>query len=219
MNGFAIVDFGWPYEVRLCLFIVLACLIGVAFLVLFLYPALKRFLYKHFTIRMYYRTVRKTVLYNDYFLINDFVNTSGGSEPFHIDHVMIGEKFVYCIRDRYYPGAIAAKDTDPNWIYFHGKKSTYIQNPLLVNKVRVERLAMMTGFDSRFLISIVLINDDCLLTPLDNTYSDNFIVSLKRFPDLIKYLESQPVDPLDPHSVAVAVHDLSALNLRGKLKP
>ena len=139
-------------------------------------------------------------------------------QVFHIDHIMVGNKFIYCIRDRYYPGAIAAKEEDPNWIFYSGKKAIYIQNPMLINKIRVERLSMMTGFDSRFLVSIVLINDDCMMTPIENTYSDNFLVSLKNLPSFISYMESQNVDPLDPHAAAVAVHDLSELNLRGKLK-
>ena len=112
----------------------------------------------------------------------------------------------------------AAKEEDQNWIFYSGKKAIYIQNPMLINKIRVERLSMMTGFDSRFLVSIVLINDDCMMTPIENTYSDNFLVSLKNLPSFISYMESQNVDPLDPHAAAVAVHDLSELNLRGKLK-
>lgn len=218
MDCLAAASFDLTYEVRLSIFCVLASLVGVFFLVLFLKDTIKRFLYKHFTMRMYYKTIKKVVLYNDFFLINDFVNMTAGSEVFHIDHIMVGNKFIYCIRDRYYPGAIAAKEEDPNWIFYSGKKAIYIQNPMLINKIRVERLSMMTGFDSRFLVSIVLINDDCMMTPIENTYSDNFLVSLKNLPSFISYMESQNVDPLDPHAAAVAVHDLSELNLRGKLK-
>lgn len=217
MTALAAITFGLPYSVRLSIFCVLCILACLVFAFLFLYEPVKHLLYRHFTMRMYYSTIKKVVLYNDFYLINDFVNRIGDSETFHIDHVMIGNKFIYCIRDRYYDGAIAAKETDPNWIFYRGKEAKYIANPMIRNKTRVEWMAMMTGFDTHFFISIVLINDDCLMTPLDNTYSDNFVTSLSMLPKLIDYLESQDIDPLDPQAMAIAVHDLSELNLRGKL--
>lgn len=173
-------------------------------------------LYKHFTVRMYYRDVRKVTLDHDFFLINDFMNKFGGAESFHIDHIMIGDKFIYCIRDRYYPGVIEAKEDDPKWLYYCGKKKTAINNPLLLNKLRVERLSLITAIDSKELISIVLVNNDCMMTPLSLTKSDSFLVSLKKFPKLIELLESQDVPPLDPNSAALLARDFSELNLNGK---
>ncbi|HBM70629.1 MAG TPA: hypothetical protein DD377_04630 [Firmicutes bacterium] len=206
-----------PYSVRLSLFCVV-CILCFLFLVfLFFYSPIKRFLYKKFTLRMYYGKVRRVVLDNDYYLINNFANKTADQETFHIDHIMIGDKYIYCIRDRYYDGAIAAKETDPSWIFYKGKKATYIKNPMLVNKVRVDRMSLMTGIDSKIFISIVLINDDCMMTRLNNTYTDNFIVSLKKFPFLIEQLESNDVSPLDPKSIAIAARDFSELNLNGKI--
>ena len=55
---------------------------------------------------MYYNKVRRVVLDNDFYLVNSFANKTASQEPFHIDHIVIGDKFIYCIRDRYYDGAI-----------------------------------------------------------------------------------------------------------------
>ena len=94
-----------------------------------------------------------------------------------------------------------------------------IPNPLLMNHLRMERLSLLTNLDLKLFVSIVLINNDCLMTPMQNTKCDSFLVSLKKFPELIKTLENQKdVPPLNEESVAVAVKDFAHLNLNSKNK-
>lgn len=201
-----------PYNVELTLFIVAAVAVGSAFLLWFLYGPIKRFLYRHYTMRMYYRKVYRVALDNDFYLINNFSNATAELEEFHIDHILIGNKFFYCIRDRYYDGALAAKEEDPSWIFFRKSKGTYITNPMVMNKLRVQRLSLMSGIDEKLFISIVLINDDCYLTPFQSQSGDNYLSSLRDFPKLIEALESGEEDPLDERSIAVAARDFSQLN-------
>lgn len=201
-----------PYKVELALFIVLAIAAGLLFLVWFGYSPLKRFLYRYHTVRMYYRKVYRVALDNDFYLINKFSNRTAELEEFHIDHILIGNKYFYCIRDRYYDGAVAAKEENPSWIFFNKDKGRYIPNPLITNKLRVQRLSLMSGIEEKMFISIVLINDDCYLTPYDPVSEDNFLSSLKDFPKLIEELESRDVLPLDPLQIATAARDFSELN-------
>ena len=201
-----------PYKVELTLFIVLAVVAGLAFLIWFLFGPIKRFLYRHYTVRMYYRRVYRIALDNDFYLINRFSNHTAESEEFHIDHILIGNKFFYCIRDRYYDGALAAKEDNASWIFFQRSSGKYIPNPLEKNKLRVQRLSLMSGIEEKLFIGIVLINDDCFLTPYETTSEDNFLISLKQLPKLIEQLESRDVDPLDERAIAVAARDFSELN-------
>ena len=185
------------------------------FLAWVLYGPIKRFLMKHYTVRMYYRKVNRIVLDNDFYLINNFENKTG-DETFHIDHIVIGEKFIYCIRDRYFDGALVVKEDNDGWLYYHGRKKNIVPNSLSMNLLRVERLSLMSGIDQKLFVSIVVINDDCLITPFELTRENSFLVSLKRLPKLIDYIESQDVEILDPHTSAVAARDFSELNLHGK---
>ena len=163
---------------------------------------------------MYYRNVRRVTLDNDFYLVNDFKNKTAERETFTIDHIMIGDKFIYVIRDRYYPGVISATETDPKWIYYKGKKKKFINNPLLMNKARMENLSLIANLDSKLFISIVLINNDCLMTPMQNTENNSFLVSLKKFPELIKVLESQSdVNPLNSELIAFLAKDFASINL------
>ncbi len=203
-----------PKEVELVLYIVCLVAASLFFLFLFLYGPIKRFLYKHHTVRAYYRRVYKVARERDFFLVNKFANRTADFEEFHIDHILFGNKYFYCIRDRYYDGAVAGKEDDEGWIFFHAKKNEYIKNPLMVNKLRLQRLSLMSGIEEKLFISIVLINDDCLITPIpgDIEHGDNFLSSLRDFPKLIDRLESRDVAPLDERSVAVAARDFAALN-------
>lgn len=202
-----------PYNVELALFIVLATAAGLCFLVWFGYSPVKRLLYRYHTVRMYYKTVYRVALDNDFYLINRFSNVTADLEEFHIDHILIGNKYFYCIRDRYYDGAVAAKEENPSWIFFSKDKGRYVPNPLVTNKLRVQRLSLMSGIDEKMFISIVLINNDCYLTPYEPKSDDSFLSSLKDFPKLIEQLESrEDVDPLDPLQLSTAARDFSELN-------
>lgn len=201
-----------PYPVELTLYIVLAFAVGSAFLLWFLYGPIKRFYQKHYTVKAYYRTVYRVALDNDFYLINNFSNRTADLEEFHIDHILIGEKYFYCIRDRYYDGAVMTRENDPSWVFFQKKKGRYVPNPLVTNKLRIQRLSLMSGIDEKLFISVVLINDDCYYTPFASESEDSFLSSLRDFPRLIEQLESRDVAPLDPMALAVAARDFAELN-------
>lgn len=204
-----------PLMVEYAIFYVALTIVSALFLLWVLYGPIKRFLMKRRTVRMYYRKVNRVVLDHDFYLINCFENRTG-DESFHIDHIVIGEKYIYCIRDRYFDGAVVVKEDNAGWLYYHGRKKTIVPNPMAMNLLRMERLSLMSGIDQKLFISIVIINDECLITPFTSKRDDSFLVSLKHFPKLIDYLESRDVESLDPQTSAVAARDFSELNLYGK---
>lgn len=204
-----------PTMVEYAIYFVALTIVGALFLFWVLYGPIKRFLMRRHTVRMYYHKVNRVVLDHDFYLINNFENKTG-EESFHIDHIVIGDKYIYCIRDRYYDGALVIKEDNDGWLYYHGRKKIIVPNSLSMNLLRMERLSLMSGIDIKLFISIVLINDDCLITPFESTKDNSFLVSLKHLPKLIEYIESRDVEILDPHTSAVAARDFSELNLHGK---
>lgn len=201
-----------PYPAELTLFIVVCVLLGVFVLLLLFYRPVQRFFRRHYTVRAYYRAIYRIAQDHDYYLINNFKSRTADSETFHIDHLLVGAKYIYCLRDRYYEGAISAKADDPTWILYHKGGSAYISNPMLRNQVRAERLSLITGIDPDVFISIVVINDDCYMAPFENTKDDSFLISLKGLAGLIKMLESREnVGTLDEWEVERVVNDFAAL--------
>jgi hypothetical protein len=89
---------------------------------------------------------------------------------------------------------------------------------MLRNELRVERLSLMSKIPSQEIISIVLINDDCLMTPVGEANPNSYIVSLRKLPKLIADLESSSdVAPLEPREAEIAARDLAELNRNGKI--
>ena len=205
-----------PLMVEYSIFFVSLTLALGLFLFWVLSGPIKRSLMKHHTVRMYYRHVNRVVLDNDFYLINCFENKTADEEAFHIDHIVIGQKYIYCIRDRYFDGALVVREDNDGWLFYHGRKKKIVPNPMAMNLLRLERLSLMSNIDSKLFISIVLINNDCLITPFEGTRDNSFLVSLKGFPKLIEYLESRDVEDLDPHISAIVARDFSELNLHGK---
>ena len=206
------------YSVRLSIWIVAAVLVLFGILFLLLYSPIKRFLMKTHTVRMYYHRIKRVVEDRDFLLINDFENKTAAQEPFHIDHLIIGNKFFYAIRDRYYDGALAAKETDNSWVFYHGRQSKLIANPMLRNELRVEKLCLLSRIQEQEIISIVLINDDCMITSIESSNPNSFIVSLKQLPALIDIIEAREgVQPIDAKSAEIIARDFAELNLHGKI--
>jgi hypothetical protein len=202
-------------EVQLTIFIVTAVLLGLLFAFLFLYSPIKSWLFRHKTVEMFYKKVRRVTLDNDFYLINKWALRSDESDPgIHIDHIIFGDKFIYVVRDRYYQGAISAKGNDASWIYYFRKnKKQYIDNPLINNRIRADRLALASGLNRQYFIAIVLVNDDCLVTPFQNEATDNFLVPLSRLGKFIEAKEKDPSIPsFTPDELAIAVRDLAELN-------
>jgi hypothetical protein len=81
-------------------------------------------------------------------------------------------------------------------MFYHrfGRRGKFIANPFLLNRVRVEKLALVTGLDPRFFISVIVTNDQCLLDEIDTKDNATFIVKLKKLEKLIKTIEEREIE-------------------------
>ncbi len=208
-----------PYQVRLTLFIIALVLAAIIFLFLFLYPVMRNFLYKKRTVPMYYSRIRRIVDEHDFLLINDLTDKGGDGRPaLHLDHIVIGNKYFYCISDCYYEGCLKGSVDSEVWIYYHEGKKEAIGNPLISSRQKVETLSIISGIDSSMLVPIVLVNDDCLMTPIQSKKNE-YIVSLRQLKHLIEDIESDPkIEPLNEWETLVAAKDLAEWKENGKKK-
>jgi len=207
------------YAVELTLYIVVSVLLFLIFFLLFFFKPIRAYFRNKFTIRTYYRTVRKSALENDFYLINQFVLLEDETKSgVHIDHILFGDKFIYIIKDKYFKGALAAKEEDQSWVWFKTKNSKeYIDNPMTINCIRCDRLSMASGLDRAFFISVVLVNDDVFITPIKSKDNSSVILPLSKFTKYIEMNEKRSdVEKFSEEDLAIAVRDLAELNRRGK---
>lgn len=201
-----------PYSVRLTLFIVVAVIIGFLFLAIFLLPPLRRALYRRHPMRMFYRHVMRTARDGDYYLINDFTLRTGKEEFIHVDHLLAGDKYLYVVTDRYYEGAVNAKPDDFRWLlYERGGGKRYVSNPLVENKTAMERLSILSGIPTSYMVGVVLVNDDCFVNRYDSEDGENFLVSERKFARLVRDFEGRGVEPFRKEELWQTVQDLHEL--------
>ncbi len=204
-----------PYEVRLTLFIVLTIISALVFLVVFLYQPVRRHLYRNYPVRMFYRTVMQTAKDGDFYLLNNLQLKLDKNDYVKIDHLLGGDKYIYVITDRYYEGAINVKPDDLRWIYYErdgGKR--YISNPLLENKAAMERLSIVSGIQTSFMVGIVIVNNDCFVNRFAADDAHNLLVSERKFEKIVNTFEAQPVKPFVKEELWQCIQDLH--NLRSK---
>lgn len=199
------------------LYIVLAVIGGLIVLFLLLFPLIKRVIFfRHFAY-FYGRKIYKIALNFDFYLINDFVLRPDDDKAIHIDHILFGDKYIYCIKDRFYRGAIEGNEMDKSW-FFYPKlfEKRYIDNPLIKNKERLKRFSYATNIDPKMMISIVVVNDDCLLFPFEVNAKDSYLVPLSKLNRLIKNIEKRDVAKIDAKQLQYVVNDLARMKQRNK---
>jgi hypothetical protein len=162
----------------------------------------------------YGKRIYKLALYEDYYLINRFRLKLDEDNEAHIDHLLCGDKFIYVIKDKYFPGGISGNEKDSNWFFhpFNRPRSSFIPNPFLFNRIRIQKLALVINLDESFFINIIVVNDDCILDKIQPKDGCDFICNLKNLNKIVKANEARDIPILNPEKLAIAVKDLDRLN-------
>ncbi|MGI6644913.1 MAG: nuclease-related domain-containing protein [Bacilli bacterium] len=204
---------------QIVLIIVLTCVV-IGLICLGFYLLHLKIMLKRNIVRVYFKTVNKVALYNDYYLINDFRLEYEKDRELIYDHLLFGDKYIYVIKDRYYKGLLRGERSDATLRLVNKKteKETLIENPILENDFLRKKLALRTQIEEGVFISIVLVNDECDILSLDNNVSNSYIINRKDFASLIEAIESRDINPFNKEQLATIVSDIDKLNRRKKAK-
>ena len=197
-------------------FVIVVPIAVVLFLAIVLYfPISARYKRKHFQVR-FYKRVYKVALESDFYLINQFYFKVDSNKLAKVDHILFGEKYIYVILGKYYEGDLVGKSSDKSLIFIsHKGKKCYTDNPINQSKQLASKLSSSTGLDASLLIGITLINDDCKVE-VQSESKQFYIIQRKRFPALIKAIESRPVPNINEAQLAKAVQSIAKENKRKK---
>ena len=197
-------------------FVIIVPIVLLIFLfVCIYYPIANALRRKNFQIH-FYKMVYRVALDNDFYLINQFVFKVDSSKNSIVDHILFGEKYIYVIISKYYQGDLLGKYLDKSLIFIsHKGKKCYTDNPYNESKFLTSKLSSSTGIDASLMIGIVLINDDCKVA-VQSESKQFYIIQRKRFPALIKAIESRPVETINETQLSKAVQSIAKLNKRKK---
>ena len=200
---------------QLIYIIVVSVIALLVVLFILLFPVRKYQIKKHY-IKHYHRMIYKIATYNDYYLINNFTFEIDSVTKLTVHHLLFGDKYVYLIMDFYYDGDIVGKAFDKSLIFMSNKgEKQYIDNPILICKSYLTKLAMSTSMQPSIMIGIVLLNDNCH----SNIVSDSnqfYAISRNKLPQLIKAIESRPIGNLNEKSLEKLVQSIDKINKKNK---
>ena len=119
--------------------ILIVVLVIVSVLVL-TWPFIKRFRARKDFFSHAYHITYDLAKDRDYYLIND-VRLAIDTKVIHFDHIIFGEKYIYCIGNMFSKGSLSGKFSDAQWrLYDDMGSMNYVKNPLLLHKTRVDYL-------------------------------------------------------------------------------
>jgi hypothetical protein len=93
--------------------------------------------------------LKKFAIDHDFPLLSDVVFEIREKEFIKIDHIMIGNKYIYVIACKTYYGYLNAKAIDEKWVLYKREKMLHVDNPLKNNEIRIKYLAKLLGNTSR----------------------------------------------------------------------
>jgi hypothetical protein len=155
----------------------------------------------------------------DFYLLNKvFVNTE--LDTLHIDHLLVGEKYIYVIASRYYESNIQGDSyVSPKWevISKEGAVIREITNPVIYNEKRTICLAKFLGWNkqkSPMFISIVVINNPVDFNIKNTAISPySFIVHKNDLAKQIKKIEKDSkFSPFDEESLQKIINRIHRLS-------
>lgn len=172
----------------------------------------KRF-YKNLDKKLY-----KLALDYDYYLISQVV-LEIDTKIIHFDYILFTNKFIYCIGARYYKGSISGKYDDNQWFkYGHKDLVEHIKNPLIFPKVRLEYLKGALKAQDDLFISLVIVNDSCLIDNSNQYPSNNQIINLKDVKSLIIKNEKADIATINQVQLEELVHNIYKRSVKTKQK-
>lgn len=169
--------------------------------------------------RQAYRKLYRLAQDQDYYLLNN-LTIKTETDSLHIDHLLVGDKFVYVIATRYYEDDLQGESYLAKKWHVVDKNGTTLReasNPVVYNEKRTMCLAKFLGWNTQktpMFISLVIIDNATEVNVADKKISEySYLIHKKDACSLIKQIERDtPLPPFDDQSllkIITRIHRLS----------
>ncbi len=178
-------------------------------IVLIFYNQIKTFLERTFFSFYVGKKIYKIAKDNDFYLLNKVaINIDG--KTIHFNHILFGNKYIYCIGENYYSTGINGKFDDLSWYqYRRNNKHIIIKNPMLLHRERVNYFSSIISSPSDMCVATFVVNDSCLIDEISGASDNDKLVNISKLPKLIKKFESNnEVNPIHEEMLYTLVQQI-----------
>lgn len=194
---------------KIGLIITFIVLVIISLVVVFYHPIF-HFFEKLFFKMQVNRKVYKIAKDYDYYLLNKVVIKVEG-KTIHFDHLLFGNKYIYCIGKNYYSVGINGRFNDSSWFqYKRNNQFEIIKNPMRLHRERVNYFCSKLSSSSDLFVGTILVNNSCYLESIDGADKYNLLLNLKNFERVVKEYESDtsisPIEPQRLQNLVLEIH-------------
>jgi len=135
--------------------------------------------------------LKKFAIDHDFPLLSDVVIQVREDKYVKIDHIMIGNKYIYVIACRCYYGYLNAKGIDEKWVLYKRDKLVHIDNPLKVNRQRMKRLSELLENSIEDFVNIVYLSRPVVAGKIEGINNKEFVLFEDDFEKFIEVYEKE----------------------------
>ena len=192
-------------------------LLAIGFGILIFYPIINDQLEKRTFYKSFYSNVYQLAMDRDYYVINDVV-LEIDTKFIHFNHILFGDKYIYCICDSYFEGPISGKNRDSQWfLYKNNGQVSHIKNPLILHKNRLSYITSALRAEELF-VGIIVVNESCLVDHVDDLPDNLVVLNEKEFKDYIIKREKENIPPINSIQLDSLVQQIYQKNIQSREK-
>lgn len=189
--------------------------IGFAYLIF--QPIVKEALEKKTFLKNFYTNVYQLAIDKDYYVINDVV-LEIDTKFIHFNHILFGDKYIYCICDSYFDGPISGKFTDNQWfMYKDNGVVEHIKNPLILHRSRLSYVTSSLRAEELF-VGVFVVNKSCIVDEIKDCPENMTILNEEEFRDYILKREKENIPPINTIQLDYLVKQVYQKNIQSREK-
>lgn len=197
--------------------IILISLLIIGFSYLIFQPIVKEALEKKTFLKEFYSSVYQLAIDKDFYVINDVV-LEIDTKFIHFNHILFGDKYIYCICDSYMEGPISGKFSDNQWfMYKNNGELEHIKNPLILHRSRLSYVTSSLRAEGLF-IGLFVVNKSCIVDKIEDIPDNLAIVNEDEFKDYILKKEKENIPPINTLQLDSLVQQVYQKNIQSREK-
>lgn len=136
--------------------------------------------------------LKKFAIDHDFPLLSDVVIQIEEDRYIKIDHIMIGNKYIYVIACKSYYGYLNAKAVDEKWVLYKRDKLIHIDNPLKNNKMRIRYLSkLLENTPIEDFVNIIYLSKPVVTGKIPGSNKKEFVLYEDDFEKFIEVYEKE----------------------------
>jgi hypothetical protein len=164
--------------------------------------------------------IKKFVEINDYLYLSKVVLRVQEGEYVIVDHIILGDRFIYVIASKFYYGYVNGKDIDAKWVVSDGATTNIVNNPFYANEVKIDYLSRIMNLSRDKFVNIVMLAKTAVVDNIEINADYYRLVNEKNVYSEVKKFEDDQrfniFDPKDIEAIAANLFEYHKMSLEDK---